>query len=502
MKFTVGEYLELLLHAGQVVKSELYQAEEKQVEDVTYDSGKAGPGSLFICKGAAFKKAYLEDAVKKGAVCYISEQDYGLERVPHILVKDIRETMPLAAEMFYQIPENSLQYVGITGTKGKTTTAYYVKGILDEYMRQTGGQPIACLTSVEAYDGKARTEAANTTPEALELYRHFRNACDSGISCLAMEVSSQALKYKRVQGIRFDIGVFLNISEDHISPIEHKDFDDYFQAKLQLFHQVKTACINLDSEFSRTILKEAAGAERILTFGTRPGADIYGHHIRSEDGKVTFSVSCDRFEQEFTLGMHGLFNVENALAAIAVAYVCGVPADVIKEGLSGIKVNGRMEEYSSKDQKIKVIVDYAHNGLSFKKIFDSVRKEFPGYKQVAVFGCPGGKALNRRKDMGIIAGKACSKIFLSADDPGTEPVEEICRQIGAHIEGTGCPWECIPDRETAIKKAIGEIQEKTVVLVLGKGGETSQKIGHGRCEYRSDPKVVRECLETYDREKA
>ncbi len=222
----------------------------------------------------------------------------------------------------------------------------------------------------------------------------------------------------------------MNISEDHISPVEHKSFKDYFCSKLQLFHQVRTAVVNLDSEFSRTVLMEASSAGRILTFGTKPGADIYGHDVCVENGKVRFSVTCDRFEGEFSLAMHGIFNVENALAAIAVAYACELPFATMQKGLAGVTVDGRMEEYSSRDQKLKAIVDYAHNGLSFEKIFDSVRVEYPDYKIVSVFGCPGGKALNRRRDMGLIAGKACSKVYLSADDPGPEEVQDICTEIG------------------------------------------------------------------------
>lgn len=498
MNFTVGEYLDLLEGADQVTGSELYRMGEAEVSGITYESEKAGPGSLFICKGALFKKEYLEEAVSRGSICYVSERDYGLEQVPRILVKNIREAMPLLAEKFYQVPEGMLKYIGVTGTKGKTTTTYYIKGIFDEYMKQTGGRGIACLTSVETYDGKEREAASITTPESLELYRHFRNACDSGITCLAMEVSSQALKYGRVAGIAFDVGVFLNISEDHISPVEHKSFKDYFCSKLQLFHQVRTAVVNLDSEFSRTVLMEASSAGRILTFGTKPGADIYGHDVCVENGKVRFSVTCDRFEGEFSLAMHGIFNVENALAAIAVAYACELPFATMQKGLAGVTVDGRMEEYSSRDQKLKAIVDYAHNGLSFEKIFDSVRVEYPDYKIVSVFGCPGGKALNRRRDMGLIAGKACSKVYLSADDLGPEEVQDICTEIGRFVEDTGCPYECISDREAAIKKAMTEAEENTVVLVLGKGGENSQRVGQILCAYKSDSEVVRECIREYD----
>lgn len=498
INYTIEDYLNLLKKAAQTAGCRLYGREKTPVTGLTYESQKAEPGTLFVCKGALFKREYLEDAVSRGAVLYVSETDYGLEGVPFILVKNVREAMPLLAEMFYQIPKDALHCIGITGTKGKTTTAYYIKAIFDEYMKRTGGHPIACFTSVELFDGRERRPSRITTPESLELYRHFRNACDSGITHVAMEVSSQALKYGRVRGISFDAGVFLNISEDHISPVEHKDFQDYFQSKLLLFRQVKTACVNLDSPFSRTILQHAAAAEKIITFGTTAGADIYGYDLRADQGKVQFRVRCSAFDKPFSLAMHGIFNVENALAAIAVACSFGLPPEDMQAGLARVTVNGRMEEFQSQDGNLRAIVDFAHNGLSFEKIFETVKQEYPDYRIAAVFGCPGGKALNRRKDLGLTAGKYCGRVYLSADDPGPEQVEDICREIGSYVASTGCPYECIPDREEAIRKAVAQAEGKTVILVLGKGSETSQKIGHRDVAYRSDSEIVKECLRQYD----
>lgn len=496
--YTIEDYLKLLEDAQLISGSRLFGREKTPVTGLTYESGKAAPGTLFVCKGALFKREYLENALSRGSVLYVSETDYGVEGAPCILVKNVREAMPVLARMFYQIPDGALRYIGITGTKGKTTTAYYVKAIFDEHMKRTGGQPTACFTSVELYDGKERTPSRITTPESLELYRHFRNACDSGISCVAMEVSSQALKYGRVLGIPFDAGVFLNISEDHISPVEHKDFQDYFHSKLLLFRQVKTACVNLDSPFSRTILRHAAAAERLITFGTTAGADIYGYDLRTDQGKVVFRVKCSAFDEPFSLAMHGIFNVENALAAIAVAHAFGVPVEDMQNGLARVTVNGRMEEFRTGDGQIRAIVDFAHNGLSFEKIFETVKQEYPDYQITAVFGCPGGKALNRRRDLGLMAGKYCSRVYLSADDPGPENVQDICREIGGYLEETGCPYKCIPDRETAIRKAVTEAGKKSIILVLGKGSETSQKVGRRDVAYRSDSEIVKECLRAYD----
>ena len=496
--YTVNDYLKVLEDAGLVTARRLLGKGDIPVKSLTYDSGSAGPGTLFVCKGAHFKREYLLDAAARGAVLYISEIDYQLEDLPCILVSDIRLSMPLLARKFYQIPEDALHYIGITGTKGKTTTAYYIKAVFDEFMEQTGGSPIAFFTSVETYDGRERKPSRITTPESMELYRHFRNAYDSGIRWAAMEVSSQALKYGRVLGIPYDVGVFLNISEDHISPVEHRDFQDYFQSKLLLFRQVKTACVSLDSPFSRQILAGAASAERIVTFGAAAGADFRVSQIRTEQGRICFRVTCSDFDETFTLAMHGTFNVENALAAIAVAHVCGIPVSAMKAGLSRATVTGRMEEFSSRDGKIRAIVDYAHNGLSFEKIFETASSQYPGRPLTAVFGCPGGKALNRRKDLGTVAGRWCNRLYLTADDPGPEDVTDICREIGSYVDDSRCAWECVPDRETAIRRAVEDAEGPSVILVLGKGSEKGQKIGLKDVAYPSDAVVLRECLKEYD----
>lgn len=493
-EYQLGDYLRILREGGCLAGGDLYQASGEPVRGLTYESGKAQPGTLFVCKGAAFRKAYLEDALRRGAVCYVSQEDYQIPQVPHLLVKDIRSAMPLLAKAFYQIPEEDLHCIGITGTKGKTTTAYFIRSIWNAAMEGRGEKDIAFLTSVENYDGVTEEASSLTTPEAMEIYRHFRNACDAGISWVAMEVSSQALKYQRVAGIPFTIGIFLNISEDHISPTEHKDFEDYFQSKLSLFRQTQTAIVGLDTPYRERILREAGRADRVVTFGQVPEAEVYGHDMGLEEGRLAFTVTCPAFTKRFRLAMHGAFNVKNALAAIAAAYVAGISPRDMQKGLENAKVGGRMEEYTRADGAVTAIVDYAHNGLSFRTIFEAARLEYPNHRLVAVFGCPGDKAYNRRKDLGLEAGKACSRVYLTADDPETEKVEDICQEIGQYLEQEKCPYACIPDREEAIRRALEDAQDQTLVLVLGKGSETSQKIGHKRCPYRSDAVIVRECL--------
>lgn len=497
---TIKQYLELLRKEGLVVSDCLYGCEERIIRQMTYASGDVGEDTLFLCKGAAFKKEYLEEALEKGAVAYVSEQYYETGReVPCILVSSMRKAMPVLAKVFYRQPDEQLLLTGVTGTKGKTTTVYYIRGILDAYLKAAGERASGMISTIETYDGVSCEESKLTTPESMELFRHFRNAADTGIHHMTLEVSSQALKYQRVRKLRFDVGVFLNISEDHISPAEHEDFEDYFSAKLSLFKQTKTACVNLDSDYAERILAAARMSGKVITFGTKGRPDILGKNICIKNGKISFDAVCKDFEQHFTLDMHGMFNVENALAAIAAAYAMGIPAAYMVEGLEKTRVSGRMEEFASADGKLHAIVDFAHNRLSFERLFDSVMTEYPGWRIRTVFGCPGGKALNRRRDLGLIAGLFSEKVYLTADDPGRESPADIAEEIGNYLEVVGCPYTYIEDRGQAILQAIREMPEKTVLLVLGKGNETRQKYGSISCKCPADAEFVRLGIREYDR---
>lgn len=494
---TLEEYVNVLSKARLVRMPSTYD-KNMIIENITFDSRKVTKNTIFICKGNGFKKEYLQEAVRRGAVCYVSEKYYAGIHLPYILVSDIRETMSLLAKKFYDFGNRVLHTVGITGTKGKTTTSYYVKAILDEYMRSLKMKKTAFISSIKTYDGMHCSDSVMTTPEALDVYQHMHNAVVNNISHMTIEISSQALKYNRVKGIRFDAGVFLNISEDHISPVEHKDFNDYFQAKLSLFEQTRIACVNLDSDYAEEILRAALKSEKVLTFGMKEEADIWGRNVQIRNGKISFEVICDRFQAKIQLAMHGVFNVENALAAICVAYIYNIPVKYIVKGLEKAVVEGRMEKYRSRRNNVSVVVDYAHNFLSFKKLYESVKLEYPGSSIVSVFGCPGNKAYNRRRDLGILAGRFSDKIYLSTDDPGTESAEEISREIGKYVEQSGGSYEYIENRESAIRTAIQKSKDNTVVLVLGKGNEKYQKCGHSLCSCQTDSAIVQKCLEEMD----
>ena len=494
---SLSEYADMLKGNNLIASVNLHDNGDEPVTSITYDSRDAKNGCLFVCKGAAFKKNFLENAINDGCIGYVSETDYIIDGVPCIIVKNIRDAMPPIARMFYDIPQ-SLKIIGVTGTKGKTTTAYYLKAIFDEAARTSGGHEAAFITTVETYDGKERISTGITTPEAFELYRHFRNASDSGIEYVVMEVSSQALKYKRTEGILFDTGIFLNISEDHISPMEHSDFEDYINSKLKIFSQCKTALVCADTDKVNRVLNAAKNADETTTFGINENADIAAFNVNDAGAQTAFTVKYNRSKYDFLLNMGGNFNVENALAAIGTAFKYGISYEAMYEALKKVSVPGRGEEYSSRDGNINVIVDYAHNGLSFRNIIGAAKRRWHGRKIITLFGCVGGKALNRREDMGLTAGEMSDRIYLTADDPATESISDICAQVGSYIEKTGCPYEVIEDRAEAVSAAILSCNEPSVVLLLGKGSEKTQRVAHGTQPYISDAVAAQEALSKYD----
>lgn len=498
MNKTLKEYAALMEKNGLLTAANISGAEERAVLKITYDSREAQSGCLFICKGAAFKKEFLENAMAAGCIAYVSETDYGIEGAPAVIVSDIRDAMPHIARMFYDIPED-FKIIGITGTKGKTTTAYYIKSIFDEAMRAERKPDIAFISTIETYDGKERISTGITTPEAFELYRHFKNAYDSGIRHVVMEVSSQALKYKRTAGITFDSAVFLNISEDHISPVEHPDFSDYFESKLKIFSQCRTAFICADTDNFNKVAGAAGKADMTYTFGIENDADVRAFNICQKDGRTAFQMEYQGNVYDFVLNMRGSFNVENALAAIAVALHYKLPYEPVYEALKKVSVPGRGEEYSSADGMIKVIVDYAHNGLSVSNIIKMAKEQWSDRKIITVFGCPGGKGLNRRHDMGVAAGEMSDHIYLTADDPAEEKVADICAQIGGYVEQTGCPYDIIEDRKEAVFSAVLNCDGPSVVLLLGKGSETAQKTAGGSVPYESDTEAACRALKEYNK---
>ena len=499
----LGDYWQLLDRAGLLAPGQSLPPAllSQPVELVTCDSQCAVSGTLFIVKGAHFKGEYLRDAIGRGAFAYLSDQVWPEgEAVPCIRVTHVRRAMALLADFFYHSPSQQLNVVGITGTKGKSSTTYYLKYIFDSYLKgEAGGKKSGVISSIDTYDGVESFESHLTTPEPLDLQRHLSNAVQSGLGYLTMEVSSQGLKYDRMDGVRLAAAVFLTIGYDHISSIEHPDFEDYFRSKLRIFDHSELAVVNLDSERSGEVLDAARKCRKVITFSQKDSAaDVFASQVRKDGGDILFRVRTPRFSRELRLTMPGLFNVENALAAIAVCEGLGIPEHHISVGLMKARVPGRMEVYESADSTVTAIVDYAHNRLSFEKLFQSVREEYPGARVVIVFGCPGHKAIDRRHDLGEIAGKYADLTVITEEDPGEEDVVAIAQEVAAAVHAAGGDYTIVPDRGEAIRGAILSCQSPTVILITGKGAETRQKRGTQYIPVISDVEYTKSYLKEYD----
>lgn len=468
-----------------------------KVKHISYNSMEVEDSTLFICKGLNFKEKYLQDAIKKGAFCYVAEKEIDSD-FPHIIVDDMRKVMSILGSLFYdEIWNEKLEMIGITGTKGKSTTATFVKAIMDNYCISKGEKEIGFISGIYTYDGAEKIKAKKmTTPETLQLHKLLADCAQNGCKYLVMETSSQALKYDRTKALKYKVGGFLNISEDHISDREHPDIEDYFGAKLKIFKQCETACINLEMEpkYLKRVLEAAKkDCEEIITFGRVEGADYYGYDVTSTPSRLEFKVKHKDGVENIVVSIGGFYNASNALAAIAITRALGVPFENIKKGLANVKVAGRMELYHMTNKNVDVIVDYAHNKLSYQTLFENVKKLYPKRKILLVFGSHGNKAYNRRKDLGELANIYADKIVLTEQDPGTESVLDICNQIKEHISPEK-PVVTIVDRGEAIDAACQMIEDDWVMVIAGNGADGYQKRGLTYIEVPTDGERVQEYI--------
>lgn len=501
---SIKQAVELLEQDGLLVGYDCPpQLLEHRFSHLSYSSADVTPDTFFICKGAAFKEEYLRDAITKGAGVYLAQSLYEGVDCPHILVSDIRKAMSLVSIAFYQQAYKNFRVVGLTGTKGKTTTTYFMKNILDAFCRRNpqlcAAQKSAVLSTVEVDTGIEHHEAHLTTPESPDLQRYFAQTRDSGLPFLTMEVSSQAYKLNRVYGMDFDIGMFLNIGEDHIGPLEHTDFEDYFSCKLQLLEHCRTAIVNREMDHAQQVLAHArAHAQRVLTFGKLETADLDDddcwilRDIQKEEQGFTFTTSHGLAQDSWRIRMAGRFNVENAMAAILAAKALGVDDQSIREGLLQNEVQGRMNLFEK--DGVTVLVDYAHNFLSFQKLYESLKADYPGQRIVVVVGCPGGKAQLRRRDIGTLSGQNADYLYLTAEDPQFEDVRSICEEIASFVKPYGTPYEIIEDRAQAVEKAITTAQKGDVIVLAAKGEEVYQKVRGEYVYYESDLAIAKRLL--------
>lgn len=456
---------------------------EMNIKYLSYNSKDIKEDTLFFCKGFSFKRKYLEEAISNGIVCYISETDYQID-LPKIIVSDIRKALAIVSLNFYP---DKLFKIGITGTKGKTTTNFYINNILKHHLGYKPGM----LATQYFYDGKNEGETHLTTPESLELHKFFQEMDKNKLGYVTMEVASQAIKMNRVYGMHYDIGCFLNIGEDHISPIEHEDFADYMRCKIEFLKMCDKVVINKDTDYYDDIVEEIKDKE-IITFGNDDSCDYYIKDVNILDDKIDFKIEHNGETKDYHITMMGSFNVINATCAIVVADLLGASQESILKGLDETKVEGRMDMIC--DDIGPVIVDFAHNKISADALFKSIKSTYGDRKIIAVFGSPGKRGISRKRDLGTSAAINADYIYLTEDDGGGFDVVDICKEIATFIEPYKTPYEIVPDRKTAIRKALSERKQGDVLVILGKGSEVYQAVSLGYAPYQGDMPIVEEYM--------
>lgn len=466
---------------------------DEEVNDVVFDSRKAGPGALFVCISGTKtdSHAFIPQVLSAGVKVLVVEKPVSVPLdVTVLLAEQGREALALLSAARFGYPARELLMIGITGTKGKTTTAHMVRALLEAAGKKTG---IIGTNGVGI--GEKHYDTVNTTPESYELHRYFREMAEAGCECCVMEVSSQALKMCRVKGIVYDYAIFTNLSRDHIGENEHKDFEEYLFYKKQIFGQSRLGLVNVDDMHLEQITEgihcpwEGYGLDHEAKYQAK------GIHFVSEPDFVGLEFEIcieEKGKQDFIpvrVNIPGRFNVNNALAAAAVCLKAGVSKEVVCHGLEHLKLDGRMEiVYSSK--KCCVIVDYAHNEVSMESLLSALR-EYQPKRLVCVFGCGGNRSKDRRYSMGEIAGKMADFSIITADNSRYEKVEDILADIRGSIEKTGGAFVEIPDRKEAIAYSLAHAQEGDMIAVIGKGHENYQEIEGVRYPFM-DREVIRQ----------
>ncbi len=450
------------------------------VTDLAYDAREAGPGSLFFCiRGSrADGHDFAPEAVANGAVALVVQRPLELP-VPQLVVEDARRAMPLAADEFFARPTEQLEVAGVTGTNGKTTTAFLLYAILAAAGRRPG-----LLGTIESRVGGERRAAIRTTPEAIDLQRTFREMLDAGDRSAAVEATSHGSELGRLDRVRFSALVFTNLTQDHLD--FHGTLERYFDAKRRLFTEARpSAAVNVGDEHGRRLADELRGHNELLTFGLVDDAELRPEEL--ELGPRGAHLRAGGIELETRL--RGRFNVENVLGAVAAARLLGIDDDAIAYGVRELRgVPGRFEAVDE-GQPFAVLVDYAHTPDSLENVLRTAR-DLAQNRVICVFGCGGDRDRGKRPLMGRIATELADLAIVTSDNPRSEEPEAIIAEI---LEGTGSEAEVEPDRREAIARAVAEAGEGDVVVIAGKGHEQGQQFADRTIPF-DDREVAREAL--------
>ena len=461
---------------------------DKEVTDVIYDTRKIVPGCLFVCiKGSRFDSHDLiDEIIKKGATTIVVQKEVDVkDSTSVILVENTRNALALCSASYFNNPQEKLFTIGITGTKGKTTTAFMTKKMLEENNCKVG-----IIGTIGAFINDEKIETHNTTPESYELYKMFSLMLEQGCTHVVMEVSSQGLKQNRVDGIKFNIGVFTNFSEDHIGPDEHETMEEYLYYKSLLFQRCDLGLINIDDEATDELLKNSTC--EILTFGSDEKADVYFHDskklIESDVLGTSYKVS-GKISTEVKLGMPGYFNIYNSLIPLIISDILKLDLDKTLLALKTVSVRGRVEMVPVSNDYY-VLIDYAHNEEEVESIL-SVIKTYNPKRLICLYGGGGNRAKSRRVSMGKLCGEMAYLSVLCEDNPRYEDISSINKDIIEGIDQSNGKYIEINDRKEAIHYCLDNALPGDFILLLGKGHETYQE-KEGKKYYFSEKEVLNE----------
>jgi UDP-N-acetylmuramoyl-L-alanyl-D-glutamate--2,6-diaminopimelate ligase len=466
------------------------------IEGISYDSRKVMAGHLFVavCGEHTDGHEFIGAAIARGAVAIVCEKEPA-EAIPEgvslIRVEDSSKALAAIANNYYGRPSEKLCVIGVTGTNGKTTTTYLIKSILESWGKKTG------LTgTIRSMIGSEVVEAEHTTPEAPEFQGLLRRMRDAGCTHVVSEVSSHALAQNRVDGTIFSVGVFTNLTRDHLD--YHRTMEEYFLAKGRLFGELPSgsAVINYDDIYGRRLLEDITGRiprSRILTYGLEAGTDLMASEIHDSCGGLRFAIIADGVTHPVQSSLVGLPNVYNILSAAGAATVLGVPWDVVLRGIRNAgPVTGRFEKVEA-GQKFLAVIDYAHTEDALERLIYTARGLAEG-RVITVFGCGGDRDKGKRPKMGAVATKLSDLVVITSDNPRSEDPVKIIGEVESGAVKKNYLVE--PDRKEAIKRAVLLAGDEDVVLVAGKGHEDCQIIG-GKSYHFSDREVLAEAIRQF-----
>lgn len=447
-----------------------------EVNHIVMDSRKAEPKDVFVCITGAVRDAheFVPDVIDKGVAAIVVEKDVEVTKdVTVIKVENTRYALACMSAAYFDHPAKKLKTIGITGTKGKTTSTYMVRSVLEGVGIKTG-----LIGTIETIIGDTRIPSENTTPESYLVQEYFAKMVEEGCQAVVMEVSSQGLMLDRVSGFVFDYGVFTNLSPDHIGPNEHKDFEDYANCKAKLFQNCRHGIFNIDDPYAERMLEDCTcdvETYGVKEMGNEPDFQADQIHLFKKPGilGVAYQLS-GKLNMEVEIDVPGKFSVYNSLAAIAICSHFTENQQVIEQALADIRVKGRVEILSVYP-KFTLMIDYAHNAMSLESLLKSLR-EYEPHRIVTVFGCGGNRDRNRRFEMGEVSSRLADLSIITSDNPRDEEPMAIIEDILQGVKKAEGAYVTIPDRKEAIRYAIEHGEEGDIIILAGKGHEDYQII--------------------------